>query len=113
MLVAVVDGNGNMITRSAAAEENLGKRVPTWEALLSVGAPSGSFNAIAFDGTPISFGFSTIEGTPGWVVVVGVPQAILDARWQNPLIAFGFGVLIAIMVAVLLSFFMARRITRP
>ncbi|NMA97665.1 MAG: diguanylate cyclase [Phyllobacteriaceae bacterium] len=87
--------------------------MPTWEALLEVGASTGSFNAIAFDGTPISFGFSSIEGTPGWVVVVGVPQAILDARWQNPLIAFGFGVLVAVLVAIILSFFMARRITRP
>jgi diguanylate cyclase (GGDEF)-like protein/PAS domain S-box-containing protein len=112
-LVAVVDGNGNMITRSVAAEENLGKRVPTWEALLSVGAPSGSFKAVAFDGTPISFGFSSIDGTPGWVVVVGLPQAVLDARWQTPLIAFGVGVAIALLLAVLLSFLMARRITRP
>lgn len=64
MLVAVVDGNGNIITRSVAAAENLGKRVPSWEALLEVGASTGSFNAIAFDGTPISFGFSSIEGTP-------------------------------------------------
>ncbi|MBF0678857.1 MAG: diguanylate cyclase [Devosia sp.] len=112
-LVAVVDGNGNMITRSTEAAENLGKRVPTWEALLAVGAPSDAFDAIAFNGTPISFGFSSIEGTPGWVVVVGMPKAILDARWQNPLRAFGIGVIVAILVAVLLSFFLSRRITGP
>lgn len=113
MLVAVVDGNGNIITRSVAAEENLGKRVPTWEALLAVGSSAGGFDAIAFDGTPISFGFSSIDGTPGWVVVVGVPKAILDARWQSPLIAFGFGVLIAILLAILLCFLLARRVTQP
>lgn len=113
MLVAVVDGNGNIITRSVDAQENLGKRVPTWEALLEVSANSGAFNAIAFDGTPISFGFSSVEGTPGWVVVVGVPQGILDLRWQSPLIAFAFGVGIAILVAILLCFLMARRITQP
>src|SRR5690606_24526103 len=50
---------------------------------------------------------------PGWVVVVGMPQAILDARWQTPLRAFGLGVLVAILVAVLLSFFLSRRITGP
>ncbi len=113
MLVAVVDGNGRMITRSVAAAENLGKPVPTWQALLDVGAPSGAFNAIAFDGTSISFGFATIEATPGWVVVVGMPKAILDARWQNPLIAFGFGTLIAIVIAVMLALLLSKRITDP
>ncbi|MBN9332849.1 diguanylate cyclase [Devosia sp.] len=112
-LVAVVDGNGNMITRSAAAAENLGKRVPTWEALLEVGAPTGRFDAVAFDGTPISFGFASIEGTPGWVVVVGMPKAVLDGRWQNPLKAFGIGVLVALIVAVLLAFILSRKITGP
>lgn len=112
-LVAVVDGNGNIITRSVAAAENLGKRVPTWEALLEVGAPTGGFNAIAFDGTPISFGFASIDGTPGWVVVVGMPKAILDGRWQNPLKAFGIGVLVAVVVALLLSFILSRKITGP
>lgn len=113
MLVAVVDGNGKIITRSAAAEENLGKPVPTWQALLDVGKREGSFNAIAFDGTPISFGFATIDSTPGWVVVVGVPKAILDARWQNPLIAFGFGSAIALIIAVALAMVVSRRISEP
>jgi len=113
MLVAVVDGNGNIITRSVAAQENLGKRVPTWEALLAVGGPTGAFDAIAFDGTPISFGFASIEGTPGWVVVVGMPKVILDARWQNPLYAFGIGVVFAILVAVLMSLILSRRVTGP
>jgi PAS domain S-box/diguanylate cyclase (GGDEF) domain len=113
MLVAVVDGNGNIITRSAAAEENLGKRVPTWEALLAVGGSSGAFNAISFDGTEISFGFASVEETPGWVVVVGVPKAMLDLRWQSPLIAFALGMGIAIFTAILLCFLMARRITQP
>ncbi|GEM_PF-1198909 len=113
MLVAVVDGNGKIITRSVAAAENLGRPVPTWDALVAVGGPNGAFSALAFDGTPISFGFATIESTPGWVVVVGVPKAILDARWQNPLIAFGFGVVIALIVAIMLSLFMSRRISGP
>jgi diguanylate cyclase (GGDEF)-like protein/PAS domain S-box-containing protein len=113
MLVAVVDGNGHMITRSVAAAENLGKPVPTWQALLDVGAPNGAFNAIAFDGTPISFGFATIEATPGWVVVVGMPKAILDARWQNPLVAFAFGTIIAVIIAVILALYLSQRITEP
>ncbi len=113
MLVAVVDGNGNIITRSVAAKENLGKPVPTWQALLDVGAPSGAFNAIAFDGTPISFGFATIAGTPGWVVVVGMPKALLDARWQNPLVAFGFGTIVALIIAIILALLLSRRITDP
>lgn len=113
MLVAVVDGNGKIITRSSGAAENLGRPVPTWNALLAVGSKNGAFNALAFDGTPISFGFATIESTPGWVVVVGVPKALLDARWQNPLIAFGFGVVIALIVAIMLSLFMARKISGP
>src|SRR5690606_8781212 len=108
MLVAVVDGNGKIITRPVGAEENLGKPAPSWQALLDVGAPSGAFSAIAVDGTPISFGFAGIEGTPGWVVVVGVPKAVLDARWQNPLLAFGFGAIIALIIAIVLALLMAR-----
>lgn len=113
MLVALVDGNGRIISRSEAAQDFLGQPVPTWQALLAVNAPKGAFNAIAFDGTPISFGFSSVQDTPGWVVVVGVPKRLLDLRWQSPLIAFGLGCLVALIVAIALATLLSRRISDP
>lgn len=113
LLVAVVDGTGKIIGRSVDEDNYIGRPVPTWEALVAVGKTQGAFNALAFDGTPISFGFATVEGTPGWVVVVGMPKAIFDARWQKPISAFIFGTAIALVAAVALGLWLSQRISKP
>src|SRR5690606_25640603 len=90
-LVAVVDGNGRVIARSRDEDRFIGAAVPTWSALVAVGAPSGIFSAELLDGDSITFAFSTIQGTPGWVVVAGVPSAIFNARWREPLLYLAGG----------------------
>ncbi|RYE09816.1 MAG: diguanylate cyclase [Hyphomicrobiales bacterium] len=112
-LVAIVDGNGHIIARSRDEDRFIGARVPTWDALLAVGAPTGIFSAQLLDGDSITFAFSTIANTPGWVVVVGVPTAIFDARSREPwLFAIGGGVA-AIIAGAGLALVIARRIVRP
>lgn len=112
-LVAVVDGNGRIISRSRDEERFIGARVPTWDALLAVGAPSGVFNAQLLDGDSITFAFSTIAGTPGWVVVAGVPTAIFDSRWREPLVFLAGGSIIAVLAGIVLALIVAHRIAQP
>lgn len=112
-LVAVVDGNGRVIARSREVDRFIGAPVPTWNALLDVNAPSGIFKAELLEGDTITFAFSTIPGTPGWVVVAGVPSAILDTRWGEPLRYFVGGSIAAVLAGAGLALLVASRIARP
>lgn len=113
MLVAVVDGNGRVVARSVQQQEFIGRAVPTWQALLDVGAPSGIFSAQTLEGSQITFGFATIPGTPGWAVVIGLPKAIFDARWMEPITALVVAAAIALVIAFGLTLSLSARIIGP
>jgi diguanylate cyclase (GGDEF)-like protein len=112
-MIAVVDGNGRIIARSEDEQKYIGARVPNWDALLAVGAPSGTFSAERLEGGSISFGFSQIRNTPGWVVVVGIPAGVLAARWIEPLLILGGGTLVALLTAAFLARALGNRIAIP
>jgi diguanylate cyclase (GGDEF)-like protein/PAS domain S-box-containing protein len=113
MLVAVVDGNGHVVARSVQQQNFIGRPVPTWQALLDVGADQGIFDAETIEGEMITFGFSKIAGTPGWAVVIGIPKAVFDTRWQEPRMLLLGGFIVTILAALLLSGWMASLIVTP
>jgi diguanylate cyclase (GGDEF)-like protein len=111
--VAVVDGEGRIIARSDDEDRHIGALVPNWNALLAVGESSGIIDAVRLEGDPITFGFALIPGTPGWAVVVGIPASLLEARWSEPTRILAIVTVIAILMAILLAWFVASRINRP
>lgn len=113
MLIAVVDGNGRVVARSVQQERFLGRPVPTWEALVAVGADTGLFDAETLEGEMITFGFSKVRNTDGWAVVIGVPKAVFQARWQEPLIVLSIGVVITVFATIALSSWIASLIVAP
>lgn len=113
MLVAVTDGNGRILARSAQAERYIGTLAPDWERLHHLGSQSGTFEAKRADGGSVMFAFQLLPGTPGWAVVTGTPLESLNARWQQPMhtmIAVG---LVALGVALLLAAWLSRQILHP
>lgn len=111
--VAVVDGEGRVVTRSVDEDRFLGARVPDWGALLAVGGSSGMFRGQRLEGDDVTFGFTLIPNTPGWAVVVGMPTALLDSRWSEPSRLMIIGAILAALTAVLLAFLVASHISRP
>jgi diguanylate cyclase (GGDEF)-like protein/PAS domain S-box-containing protein len=113
MLVALVDGNGRIVARSMQQDRFLGRPVPTWDALLAVGADKGLFDAETLEGDLITFGFAKVKNTDGWAVVIGLPKAVFQARWQEPLIVLSIGVIITVFATIALSSWIASLIVAP
>ena len=113
ILVAVTDGEGRIVARSRDPQRFIGKRVPDWANLLAVGNDHGLFDAKTTEGIPVVFSFQTLRGTPGWVVVVGEPREVFNARWREPLQGLAFGALIAIVLALAVAAWIARLILLP
>lgn len=113
MLVAVTDGNGRILARSAQAERYIGAMAPDWERLRQLGSGHGVFEANRADGGSVMFAFHQLRGTPGWVVVAGTPLESFNARWQRPLRTVIVAGLAALGVALLLAAWLAQQILRP
>lgn len=113
ILVAVTDGTGRIVARSRDPERYIGSTVPDWNNLKAVGASHGSFRALTTEGAPVIFAFQQLQGTPGWVVVVGEPLKTFDARWQQPLVGLAIGSGIAILLALMAVTWLARLVLRP
>ena len=112
-LVAVTDGTGHLVGRSRDADRFIGKPVPDWGKLQSMGSPSGLFAAVSKEGSEVMFSFRKLVGTPGWVVVVGENLDAFNARWQGPLATLALSTLIAFSIALLGALWMAQRILAP
>ncbi|SMH53074.1 diguanylate cyclase domain-containing protein [Mesorhizobium australicum] len=112
-LVAVTDGTGHLVGRSRDADRFIGKPVPDWGKLQSMGSPSGLFEAVSKEGSEIMLSFRKLAGTPGWVVVVGENLDAFNARWQGPLATLALSALIAFSIALLGALWMAQRILAP
>lgn len=112
-VLAIVDGTGLVINRSVDGERAVGKPVPSWDRLVSLGANRGSFRALTLEGAEIVFAFDTIAGTPGWVAVVGEPAARFDSRWQRPLIIMLSASGVTILIGLLLAFMLAKKVLGP
>lgn len=113
ILVAVTDGTGHIVARSRDPERFMGKLVPDWAKLQAMGTDHGLFEAVTTEGSPIAFSFQKLRGTPGWVVVVGEPMEIFNARWREPLEGLALGAVIAVMAALAAAIWISRLILRP
>ena len=113
VLIAITDGEGRMLARSAQAERCIGTTVPDWARLQAVGANRGSFEALRADGGQVIFSFYQLPKTPGWVVVAGEPLEAFNARWQTPVTHIVLASLLALAIAGLLCAWVSRQLLRP
>ncbi len=112
VVMAVTDGTGRIISRSIDAETFLGRMVPDWAVLQAVGKAEGVFEARTLEGPRVIFGFQRIEGTPGWVAVVGEPYSAFQDRWVRPLLTMIVASVLTILAALALALLVAGRLRR-
>ncbi len=113
VLIAITDGEGRILARSAQAERFIGTTVPDWARLQAVGDSRGSFEALRADGGQVIFSFYQLPKTPGWVVVAGEPLEAFNARWQTPVTRILLASLFALAIAGLLCAWVSRQLLRP
>lgn len=112
-LLAVTDGKGLIIARSREPEKFIGKPVPDWGTLTALHRPSGTFEARSIEGPSVVFAFHTIQGTPGWVAVVGEPLSAFNDRWRRPIEVMLVASAATLLFAFLLAIMLGRRILLP
>jgi two-component system sensor histidine kinase/response regulator len=113
VILAITDGTGRIVGRSKDGDALVGKRVPDWERLEALRADSGTLEARTVEGSDIIFAFQRIEGTPGWVAVVGENAAHFNSRWQRPIRGMLIASFVTILAALLLAIYLAQRALRP
>ena len=113
ILVAVTDGNGRIVARSRDPERFVGQIAPDWSKLQALGAASGLFEAKTVEGLPVMLSYQKLQGTPGWVVVVGEPTSVFNARWRDPIMGLLVGATVTIGLALTLAMWLGRRILLP
>ncbi len=113
VVLAITDGTGHVVGRSRDGDKLVGKPVPDWATLVALGTSSGTFEARTLEGGGIMFAFRKIQGTPGWVAVVGEPLTAFNDRWQQPITVMIGASATTILVAFVLAMILARRILLP
>ncbi|HEY0214066.1 MAG TPA: response regulator [Paenirhodobacter sp.] len=113
VVLAITDGQGRIIGRSLDADTLIGKPVPDWNTLQSLGTARGSFHARTLEGHNVIFAFQKIEGTPGWTAVAGEPLRTFDWRWKGPVLVMLGGSLLTVALALAAALLVAQRALRP
>jgi len=110
LLIALVDSQGRIAARSRDPQRWLGKPVPDWKALQAMPQAHGHFQARTHEGHAVKFAFQRLHSAPGWVLVVGERLENFQASWLLPLRAIILGGGIALVLALLFSFRLSRRL---
>ena len=110
LLIALVDGQGRIAARSRDPQRWLGRSVPDWQLLQGMPQADGHFQARTQEGESVMFAFQRLHAAPGWVLVVGEPLDHFQASWLLPLRAIMLGGVIAMILTLLFSRRLSRRI---
>jgi signal transduction histidine kinase/CheY-like chemotaxis protein len=113
-VISVVDANGRRVARSRAHEETLGGRLSdTVQAVVDRGGSGEGFGmAYALEGERIFTPYSRLQSS-GWVAVLGIPTALVDAAMFRSLTVYSGGVLLSLALAAIGALWVARGISRP
>ncbi|HEV7393814.1 MAG TPA: ATP-binding protein, partial [Burkholderiales bacterium] len=95
--------------RTYRAQEFVGKPISATLLEASQGQTEGALTHNSREGIPV-YDYFTRSASSGWLVVVGVPTAVLDAPARRAAVIAGLGAVIAIGIALGVAFFLARRL---
>ncbi|TWA71848.1 PAS domain S-box-containing protein [Azospirillum baldaniorum] len=111
-IAALWDRQGVVITRTAASDTFTGTPISAEVFRRTASASSGTFTAVARDGTPLFNAFARSE-LSGWTVAVGVPQTLIaePMRRSVALVLCGGGILL--LVSLAMARVVGRRIADP
>jgi len=112
-VVSVFDAKRARVARSRQHAENLGTQpAPSLSALLDRGGEEGWGRTVALEGDVVYAGYSRSPET-GWIVAIGIPEAVIEAGAGRSAAAFGAGILLSIALGLIAAVALGRGITRP
>jgi len=111
-VISIVDGKGQRVARSRAHEQNLGGRLSeSVAAVVARGSAEGVGVAYTLERERIFTPYSRLPG--GWIAVLGIPTALVEAAVSRSLAVYGGGLLLSIALGTLAALWVARSINRP
>jgi signal transduction histidine kinase/CheY-like chemotaxis protein len=112
-VISIVDANGRRVARSRAHEENLGGRLSeTAQEVVNRGGAEGFGVSYALEGERIFTPYSRLASS-GWIAVLGIPTALVDAAAFRSLAVYSGGVVLSIALGTIGALWVARSINRP
>jgi len=111
-VVTIFDAENNIVARSRAHEEYVGKPVSAaFRQLISQGSEGWGISTTV-DGQRVYAAYS-LSDFSHWGVGVGLPADVIEAPLRRSYLFLGTGVLLSLALGVAASLFVARRIARP
>jgi signal transduction histidine kinase/ActR/RegA family two-component response regulator len=112
-LVTIFDAHRNVVARSRAQAQFVGKPVSaSFQDLLRRGGREGFGTTHTLEGEPTFAAYSLSEMS-GWGVAVGIPFAAIDQPVRRSYLVFGLGIALSLALGGAAAMLMARRITGP
>jgi signal transduction histidine kinase len=112
-VISVFDAHGDRVARSRQHAKYLGSTAPVrLQRLIETAGDEGVGATTDLEGTPILSAYSRTRPS-GWVVVIGIPMANLDAGIYRSAFAYGGGILLSVLLGGLAALGIARGINRP
>lgn len=111
-IAAVVDSNMRFVARTASPEKWIGQYASDSFRNAVTRASDSWARVKTVDGADVYVPYRRSK-LSGWYVAIGIPVAVVDEAATNAAWDMTVGVLIAIFIAVLLTAFVGRRISRP
>jgi signal transduction histidine kinase/ActR/RegA family two-component response regulator len=112
-VVSIFDVKGIRVARSRQHEKFIGE--PPSESLrqlLATGEREGTGVTTVLEGGSVYTAYTRAQDS-GWVVAIGIPSGSVDAGGFKSLVAFGAGILLSLVFAVITAFGIARSINHP
>lgn len=110
-LRVVLDDQDQIVFRSRASAEFVGQSASEAFAGQTRGRAEAMFESVTLDGEVVYSGVSR-GATTGWMAVVGVPRAVIDADSRRTMALLGTVGILLLGLGVLISFRIARWIAR-
>jgi signal transduction histidine kinase/CheY-like chemotaxis protein len=112
-VISIVDAQGLRVARSKAHDENVGGHLSdTAQRVVSRGGDEGIGVSYTLEGERSLTPYSRIRSA-GWIAVLGIPTAVVDAAGYRSLAVYGGGILLSLLLATIGAVWVARTITRP
>jgi PAS domain S-box-containing protein len=110
MVIALIDADGTVVARSAAAAERVGRSARGIESVdMALAQREGAARGKGPAGGDVIFAFRAVPET-GWTVVVGIPVKVAFADSRESLLRVGELGTAAILLALLIALALKRRI---
>jgi signal transduction histidine kinase/ActR/RegA family two-component response regulator len=112
-VISIIDATGRRVARSRAHEQNVGGYLSeTAQRVVDRGAMEGAGVSYSLEGERIFTPYSRVAGA-GWIAVLGLPTAVVDAAVYRSLAIYGGGVLLSIAIGAAGAMWVGRSIARP